>query len=920
MHNAQRTSSFSKFVILLLQVAGVLFTIEMGIMLLLRHAVDVESPVIEALLDACLLTIISTPICYYLFKQVIAPLAPPTETEEVSRSQLGKLFLVPFGIVAFIVTLFFFGFFLSEVEELEIKQKKSGIELVEASTSAFEGHFVEVLKDLTFFLSYFHVDPDNPESTAKSLQGIQLFGERYSDLFILSGKDKKPLLGNSNPNLNRVSRLLNEAEGKIYSQGEEDEGIVLLPFQKETGTDFPRILLPITAHTEDTISKAKGHVALFYLMNDMVNKLNQALHAEEFQVFLSSADGEWILLPETLRNPTFPLDSIKAITKKELIPSLAKSSEDYSYTETDHGNFLIQSISLDQLASKHRLGFSDMGQEVLLLVRIVPTGISSVKRGLFFRALSLHLGLLSLLLVILTLLLNSWIKREAAKKSLIEAKDMAEKAMNSKSEFLANMSHEIRTPMNAILGFSGLLEKRVQTPEEVKILDSIQSSGKALLAIINDILDLSKIEAHRLEINRDNSDVMQIINDAGQIFSQKLEEKNLKFEIFSDSDTPNTIKIDEVRLRQIIINLLGNAVKFTDEGGITCTVKTKENKNPKFVNLEIKIADTGIGIPEEQEKIIFEAFTQSAGQKQKQYGGTGLGLAICKKLITMMGGELSVTSQVGKGSTFTIQLFDLEVVNEKIYSLPSTDDFVKNIAFTPARILIISPQEKFFQLVQGYLKDFPNLTLLHALDDDEGCNLALNAEPELILLDCQVEDPNCVNFQERFQKNKSTLTIPIILFIDNSSEQTWHSKEAKFDGLLVEPLEKNELIFTLHKFIPTKKIALSFKAQSLFPEIVNQHGTDKQLQSLLENLKTHIAPEFDQIKGSFVIDKLESLAKTVEELAQKAEYPPFVTWAQECLNDASNFNVDSLSNRLQAFPQLLETLEELCQNNQQKGD
>ncbi|MDX2471197.1 MAG: ATP-binding protein, partial [SAR324 cluster bacterium] len=501
----------------------------------------------------------------------------------------------------------------------------------------------------------------------------------------------------------------------------------------------------------------------------------------------------------------------------------------------------------------------------------------------------------------------------------IEAKDLAEKAMNSKSEFLANMSHEIRTPMNAILGFSGLLEKRVQNPEELKLLNSIQSSGKALLAIINDILDLSKIEANRLEINRDNIDLMQIINDAGQIFSQKLEEKDLTFDVFNDPNMPEIVKLDEVRLRQIIINLLGNAVKFTDNGGITCTVKTKENKNPKFINLEIKIADTGIGIAEEQKQIIFEAFTQSAGQKQKQYGGTGLGLAICKKLITMMGGELSLVSKIDKGSTFTIQLLDIEVVEEKAYNVAVSDSFIESLVFTPANILVVSPKEKFFALISLYLKGFSNLELIHASDEDEACQLALNSTPDLILLDCQVEESNCVNFQEKFQKNKSTLTIPIILFIGTNTEQTWHSNKAKFDGLLMEPLVKNELIFTLHKFIPTKKVSLSFAKQSTFTEQTSHQGTNKQLKTLLENLQTQIYPEFETIKGSFVINKLESMAKDVESLAKKAQYEPLVEWAQKCLSDASNFNVDSLSNRFQGFPSHIETLEKICKNKQTKG-
>jgi PAS domain S-box-containing protein len=244
----------------------------------------------------------------------------------------------------------------------------------------------------------------------------------------------------------------------------------------------------------------------------------------------------------------------------------------------------------------------------------------------------------------------------------VKDKKIAEAANKTKSEFLANISHEIRTPMNAIIGFADLLSKEIPDPKLSKYISNIRSSGKALLAIINDILDLSKVEAGKLEINLSILNIRKLVYDICDIFSQKIEEKGLKLEINITKEIPDEIYSDEIRIRQILINLISNAIKFTDQGKVSILVAL-ENYNEKYSSIDIVfiVEDTGIGIPVDEHELIFEPFTQQRTQDHFKYGGTGLGLAISKRLVKLMNGKIKLYSDKGKGSKFCVYLNDIPI-------------------------------------------------------------------------------------------------------------------------------------------------------------------------------------------------------------------------------------------------------------------
>ncbi len=244
------------------------------------------------------------------------------------------------------------------------------------------------------------------------------------------------------------------------------------------------------------------------------------------------------------------------------------------------------------------------------------------------------------------------------------AKEAAESANRAKSEFIANMSHEIHTPLNAVIVSSDLLSQRVTDKQQKSYLSSIQIGGKTLLTLIDSILDFAKIEAGQLEIELEIIEPKLIISELEQVFALKMAEKGLKFIMEIDESLPPALELDKKRLQQVLFNLVGNAVKFTENGYVKISVsKVDNNKN---INLIIAVEDTGIGIHKNEQENIFGAFQQLDGKSTRKYGGTGLGLAISKRLIELMNGEISIQSQVGLGSIFEIILRDVKVSESKL--------------------------------------------------------------------------------------------------------------------------------------------------------------------------------------------------------------------------------------------------------------
>ncbi len=507
--------------------------------------------------------------------------------------------------------------------------------------------------------------------------------------------------------------------------------------------------------------------------------------------------------------------------------------------------------------------------------------------------------------ILKTAVLHDITEVENLHKDLVKAKDSALSAAKHKSEFLANMSHEIRTPMNSVIGFTELLDKEIDNPVQKDYLQSIKRGGSALLGIINDILDLSKIEAGKLEIKKESINPKNLIGEVESIFHSKIISKNINFVVDVDENIPDFIIIDSIRIRQVLFNLIGNAIKFTEKGTIKLKVENLYKDEIKSkIDLIISVEDSGIGIDAKDLKNIFNSFEQSE-QDDAKYGGTGLGLSICSKLVNMMNGDIEAESKKGVGSIFRFKLYDIPVssLGEQI-TIKKLD--LSNIIFEKAIILVVDDIEENRKLVQASLKNF-DFKIIMAENGKIALDRLKNIKIDLILMDLRMPVLDGYKTATIIKSDKSLKDIPLVaLTASVMGKDLEKVGEYGFDGYLRKPVILDDLIEEISKY-------LKFN-------FVNNIGIEKQdniatidkhkLDEILVVLTTTLKDKWNDVKdkGDFLL--IESFVEELNEIASD-DMEILSDYVSQLKNNINAFDIEKVDYLMNSYEKIIEKMQEM---------
>ncbi len=493
-------------------------------------------------------------------------------------------------------------------------------------------------------------------------------------------------------------------------------------------------------------------------------------------------------------------------------------------------------------------------------------------------------------------------------KELQIAKSKAEEASMAKSEFLANVSHEIRTPMNAILGFSEWLYDNTQNKLHRRYLHTILNSGKNLLVLINDILDLSKIESGKMNIRMEPMQIQLVLNEIELVLKQKIESKNLAFSVVIDPNAPEYIYMDEIRFYQILFNLISNAVKYTTKGFVRVLVKTVQAESDNSLNLEIRVEDTGIGIQENQQELIFSAFTQQSGQSNRNYEGTGLGLTIVKGLLNKLNADVQLNSEIGKGSVFTVTFYNIEIADQT-KEIDINHDYSSYQLTEPCKILIVDDVDFNINVLKRIIYS-DKIVFLEAKSGRQALEILQTEEPDLIFMDIWMPDLNGYDTTKLIRNNKKLKKIPIVAFSASTMNNEIETLSNSFDAFLHKPILKKDVMEIMLKLLPHKYVTVTAEITDKKDEVEIGEKTEN-LKAIISVLENDFIPIWNNIKNDLIIFEIEEFEQKLSSFSKNYSCNILNQFCLELKHEIQAFDIELINNKINNFPNLISRIKRL---------
>ena len=483
----------------------------------------------------------------------------------------------------------------------------------------------------------------------------------------------------------------------------------------------------------------------------------------------------------------------------------------------------------------------------------------------------------------------------------------AQRVSREKSAFLASMSHEFRTPMNAIFGFTQLLAALVRGPREQQYIRAIVASGKSLLSLINDVLDLSKIEAGRLELAPEPTDPGELVDQTLAVFSQMAAEKNLYLRAELDPGLPAGVLLDPARLRQVLINLIGNAVKYTEHGGIVVRGSAAPGAREGTCALTLAVADTGVGIPEHMRERIFEPFIQSSGGDGRMREGTGLGLSITRRLVEAMEGELSLESTVGRGTTFTVRLPQLQTTDRPQREEHEAWGDVDFDTLRAGTLLVVDDVEWNRELIAAFFEGSHH-RLLFASDGAEAVALAGEHSPDVVLMDIRMPRMDGREARDRIRAFGGA-QIAIIAVTASSVVGEERELRQQFDAFVRKPFSKRELYSAVSEFLPpvpaaprSRGAAAALPASEPADEGPPPAEDPQERARLHARLDVLVDEVWPRLRATVPMRETAALAGELRHLGRRLGHRPLESFGRRLGTACDNFDVGTVESLLHQLP------------------